>query len=197
VAHPFATAWEALLHDGRLGMGERVVVIGQSNPAGPAAVQIGRWRQSRVVVVADGHQAPRLRALGADRVISRSAPNLPDHVQAGLGGEKATVVVDVAGAPLQPSLRMLGANGRLVLTAAVESQQVEVDLLIDHRIVIAGSRARFDSVELQHILKLVGDGTFVPVIDSIHPFSQVARAGLRLESVDRIGSVLLVPDDLD
>lgn len=196
VAHSFATAWEALFHRGRLGFAERVVVIGASHPAGLAAVQISRWRNCQVVVVADGHQAPRLRALGADRVVSQSAPNLPDHVTAGLGGHRATVVVDVVGAALQPSQRLLDHEGRLVLTAPSEPQLVDTDLLINRRVQILGSGARFDTVDLRHIFKLLSNGIFIPVIDSIHRFSGAAQAFRKAGSADRIGSVLLVPDDL-
>jgi NADPH:quinone reductase-like Zn-dependent oxidoreductase len=196
VAHSFATAWEALFHRGRLGFAERVVVIGASHPAGLAAVQISRWRSCRVVVVADGHQAPRLRALGADRVVSQSAPNLPDHVTAGLGGHRATLVVDVVGAALRPSQQLLDHEGRLVLAAPNELQLVDTDLLINRQVQIIGSGARFDTVDLRHIFKLLSDGVFIPVIDSIHRFSGAAQAIRKAESAEHLGSVLLVPDDL-
>jgi NADPH:quinone reductase-like Zn-dependent oxidoreductase len=195
VMHPFATAWEALFHSGHQGLGERVVVIGGSNPAALAAVQICRWRKSRIVVVADGHRAPRLRALGADLVVSRSAPDLPRHVIAGLGGP-AGLVIQVEGGPIDQSLAMLGPDGRLVVVGATEPQVVHVDLIVERRIHLIGSQAHFDTVDVDHILKLLSDGTFVPVIDSIHTFSQADRAGLRLESSDRVGSVVLVPDAL-
>ena len=196
VARAFGTAWSALFRDGRLAMSERVVVIGAADPIGIAAVQICRWRGSRVVAVADGRHAPRLAALGTTRTISQSAPDLASHVMAGLDGERATVVLNVAGALIPESLRVLGRNGRLIITAGSEPQMLDVRLLVSQQAHVMGSSVDVDAVDVHHILKLLSEGTFIPVIDSIYRLSEAAAAHHRATSEQTFGAVLVVPDHL-
>jgi NADPH:quinone reductase-like Zn-dependent oxidoreductase len=196
VGRAFATAWSALFEDGRLGMDERAVVIGAAHSIGIAAVQICRWRDSTVMAVANGRHAPRLGALGATRTISQSAPDLTGHVIAGLGARSATIVLNVTGELLSESLQMLDRNGRLVLTGGGDPQPLDLDVLVDRQAHVMGSSTRVDKVDMHHILKLLSEGTFLPVIDSIYPLSQAARAHQRAESQQVFGAVGLVPDHL-
>jgi NADPH:quinone reductase-like Zn-dependent oxidoreductase len=59
-----------------------------------------------------------------------------------------------------------------------------------------GSSARVGEADISRILELLSEGTFLPVIDSIFPLSQAARAHQRTESPEVFGAVLLVPDHL-
>ena len=195
VGKTFATAWTALSHHARLDTRERVAVIGGADPTGIAAVQISRWKGSKVIAIADGRHARRLGALGATRVVSQSAADLADRVTAGLDGQAATVVVNVTGKTLPASMQMLDEHGRLVLTRAADPQLLDVQLLVDRRARVIGSANRIDSADMDHILKLLGEGTFVPVIDSIYPLSKVREAHHRAESEQTFGAVL-VPDYL-
>lgn len=196
VGRTFATAWSALIEDGRLGPNERAVVIGAAHPTGIAAVQICRWRDSPVIAVANGRHAPRLGALGATRTISQSAPDLAGHVIAGLGARPANVVLNVTGEKLSESLQMLDRHGRLVLTGGGHPQSLDLHLLVDRHAHVMGSSTRLDEADISHILKLLSEGTFLPVIDSIFPLSRAARAHQRTESPEVFGAVLLVPDHL-
>ncbi len=196
VGRTFATAWVAIFGDGRFGMNERVVVIGADQPTGIAAVQICRWKDSTVIAVANGRHAPRLAALGVTRSISQSAPDLADHVSAGLDAQRATAVINISGSALSDSLRMLDRDGRLVLTGGGDPQPLDIELLVDRQAHVIGASRRVDTTDLNHILKLLGEGTFIPVIDSIFPLSQAARAHQRAEAPQAFGTVLLVPDHL-
>jgi NADPH:quinone reductase-like Zn-dependent oxidoreductase len=192
----FAAAWSALFYHGQLGVQERVVVVGAADPLGIAAVQICRWKECRVIAVADGRHAPRLGALGTTRVVSQSAPDLAGHVIAGLNAEPATIVVNVTGALLPDSLRMLGSNGRLIILNGSDTPPLDLQLLVSQQIRVIGSSAPVDAVDVHHILKLLSEGTFIPVIDSIFVFTQAAQAHRRAESPDTFGAVLLIPDHL-
>ncbi|WP_374204994.1 zinc-binding dehydrogenase [Pseudonocardia sp. WMMC193] len=45
--------------------------------------------------------------------------------------------------------------------------------------------------EIDEVLPLLADGTFRPVVDSVHPLEDVARALGRFQSPDRFGKVVL------
>ncbi len=192
----FSRAWTALFHDARLGTLERVAVIGAADPIGIAAIQICRWKGSSVVTVSNGRHAKRLNAIGATRVVSQSAPNLADHVRAGLGRRGATVVLSVYGRALPSSIEMLDRKGRLVMTGGGDPQLVDVRRLVETQAHVIGSTALIDSVDVHHILKLLSEATFLPVIDSIYPLSQAGEAHRRAKSEVTFGAVLLVPDYL-
>jgi len=194
VGRSFSTAWTALLRDGRLGANERVVVIGAADPVGVAAIQIGRWKGSQVVAVSNGRHAQRLQAVGATRVVSQSAPDLPGHIRTGLGNEGASVVVNVLGAALAVSLEILEAHGRLIFIRGGVPQALDVRRLIELQAQLIGSAAPIDAVDMHHIHKLLSDSTFLPVIDAIYPFSQAGRAHRRAADEANFGAVLLVPD---
>ncbi len=194
VVRSLATAWAALFRHGRLGTEERVVVMGAANPDGIAAVQICRWKGIRVIAVSDGRHARRLGALGATRVVSHSAPDLTGRINTGLGEQGATVVIDVEGTALPASLELLESDGRFVVTEGAEKQLIDVRLMVERRARVIGSAGPIDGVDIAHILKLIGEATFVPVIDSIHPLSKAAEAHHRAASPEAFGAVLLVPD---
>ena len=197
VGRSFGKAWTALLRDGRLGHNERVVVIGAADPIGIAAIQICRWKGSLVVAVSDGRHARRLQAIGAARVVSQLAPDLPEHVKAGLGNRSASVVINVPGANLAASLETLDRHGRLVFVSGGVPQLLDVRGLVEIEAQVVGSAAAPDPADVRHIHKLLSEATFLPVIDSIYLLSQVAEAHRRAESGDRFGAVLLVPDHLN
>lgn len=196
VGRTFSRAWTGLIRDGRLGMNERVVVVGAADPIGIASIQICRWKKSRVIAVSNGRHAKRLQALGATRVISQSAPNLPDHVRVGLGKQDASLVVDVLGTALPASLEMLGVHGRLVVMGGFSPQLLDVRRLVESRAQIMGSIDQTDTSDVHQIHKLLGEAVFFPVIDSIYPLSQAIRAHRRAISEAAFGAVVLVPDYL-
>ena len=196
VGRDFSTAWAALFHDARLGMNERVVVVGAAHPIGIAAVQICHWKGARVIAVSDGRHAQRLTALGANRVISHSAPNLARHVRAGFEGRGATVVINVVDSALPSSVEMLERDGRLVLPGGGDPQLSEVEKLIEPPTSVVGGTTEVDPVDIQHVFKLLGEATLLPVVDSIHPLSEAAAGHRRAEYETTFGAVLLVPDQL-
>jgi NADPH:quinone reductase-like Zn-dependent oxidoreductase len=196
VGRPFSTAWTALFRDGRMGINERVAIVGAADPVGIAAVQICRWKKNPVIAVSNGRHAQRLQAIGATRVVSQSAPNLPDHVKAGLGHRDASLVVNVLGEALAASLEMLDVQGRLVVTTGGVPQMLDTHRLIELQAQIVGSTGGTDATDVSHIHKLLSEATFLPVIDSIYPLSQVGQAHRRAESEDTFGAVLLIPDHL-
>ncbi len=196
VGRAFSRAWTGLIRDGRLAMNERVVVVGAADLVGIAAVQICRWKEGSVIAVSNGRHAKRLQALGATRVISQSAPNLPDHVRVGLGKRNASLVVNVRGMALPDSLEMLDVHGRLVVMGGATPQMLDVRRLVESQAQVIGSVGNTDAADVHHIHKLLGEAVFLPVIDSIYPLSEAVPAYQRAESEEAFGAVVLVPDYL-
>src|SRR5438270_7428028 len=85
--HPGATAYGALLERARLAAGERLAVVGANGAVGMCVVQVGAVAGAEVIaVVRHPDAAPRLRELGARRVVVAEAGEAPGAAEEAAGG---------------------------------------------------------------------------------------------------------------
>lgn len=192
----FTTAWIALLDQGRLGGDERVVIHAASSGVGTAALQIARWRGAQVIAISDAEKAERLRALGAELVIDRRAPDMVAQVLAATGGHGATLVLDLVGrATLQSSVEMLARRGRIVCVGTLSGDLAEINVmdLIMKAATIHGSFGVIRPADFDTILHLFADGTFQPVIDAVLPLAEARAAHERIEARQAFGKIVLAP----
>jgi NADPH:quinone reductase-like Zn-dependent oxidoreductase len=96
----------------------------------------------------------------------------------------------------------LARDGRLVHIATTAGNKVELDLraLMAKRLIITGSTLRSRSVEEKTQLRegvegslwpLVLEGKIRPIVDSVFPIEDVARAHERMQSSVHIGKIVL------
>jgi NADPH:quinone reductase-like Zn-dependent oxidoreductase len=103
------TALQAVRDAGRIGAGDRVLVIGASGGVGSYATQIAAAYGADVTGVASGGKADLVRSLGATRVIDYTRDDLDD-------GTRYDVVLDIAGLrPIRQVRRLLTVTGTLVI----------------------------------------------------------------------------------
>ncbi|MDE3147216.1 MAG: zinc-binding dehydrogenase [Acidobacteriota bacterium] len=142
-AEAFITAYDALVLQGRLSFGQRLLVSGAAGGVGSAAVQVGHLLGAHVTAVTRSlahHQS--LRDLGADEVIDL----------AGVADiEPVDVVLELVGAAhLELAQRRLADFARVVVIGvAGGGSRSEVDLLniMRTRAVLTGSTLRSRSPE--------------------------------------------------
>ena len=133
----FCTAHDALVTQGGLAAGERLLVTGAAGGVGCAAVQIGSALGATVVALTrDGRHAGALRALGADETV----------VAGDLAAtEPVDVVLELVGAATLPAvLRRVRPRGRVVVVGVGSGARVELDLLavMGARLTLTGSTLR-------------------------------------------------------
>ncbi|MFK0211378.1 MULTISPECIES: NADP-dependent oxidoreductase [unclassified Streptomyces] len=160
------TAWQALVDAADVRPGERVLVHAAAGGVGHFAVQIAKARGAYVIGTASAAKHGLLRELGADEVIDyREAPfedvvSEVDVVLDGLGGETA-----------ERSLKVLRSGGRLITLPGPDDVPAAPD----------GVRAVWVLVEPDHlglreIAALVESGALRPVVDTVLPLSEAAKA---------------------
>jgi NADPH:quinone reductase len=137
-AEAFVTAFDALVLQGRLVAGERVLVSGASGGVGTAALQIGRLLGAHVTAVTRHHShRDTLTALGADDVIDLTDV---EHLA------PVDVVLELVGAAhLALAQRRLAPFARVVVIGVSGGGAVaEVDLLnvMNTRATVTGSTMR-------------------------------------------------------
>ena len=110
------TAWQALVDDGALAAGQRLLVVGAGGVVGGYAVQLAKHLGAHVIATASPRSADAVRAAGADEVVDHTTTHLPDAVT-----EPVDVLLNLA--PIDPEefTRLVGLvrdGGVVVSTTA-------------------------------------------------------------------------------
>ncbi|MFE5793711.1 NADP-dependent oxidoreductase [Streptomyces sp. NPDC056503] len=160
------TAWQALVDAARVRPGERVLVHAAAGGVGHLAVQIAKARGAYVIGTASAAKHELLRELGADEVLDYREVRFEDAVS------DVDVVLDaLGGETAERSLKVLRAGGRLVTLPGPDDVPAAPE----------GVRASWVLVEPDHlglreIAALVERGALRPVVDTVLPLSEAAKA---------------------
>lgn len=104
-----ATAWQALMHDGGLKAGERILIHGAAGGVGLFAVQFAKWKGAHVIGTASLANVDFVRFLGADTVIDYTSTSFEQAVQ-----DMDLVLDTVGGDTLERSWSVVKSGGTLV-----------------------------------------------------------------------------------
>ena len=192
----FATAFDALVVQAQMGVGDRLLVTGAAGGVGSAAVQLGAAAGVRVVA---GVRDPALRAgvvaLGAAQAVA------PDAVS---GAGPYDVVLELVGAPSLPAaLGALATGGRVVVigTAGGATLQLDLGLLMGRRARLWAStlraRGAADKAQLmaaleRRVLPMLAAGAVRVPVCATFGFADVRAAYERYAAPGKLGKVVLV-----
>jgi len=188
-AIPFGglTALEFLRDKGRLQAGERILIVGASGAVGSAAVQLAAHFGAHVTGVCSGENAGLVRSLGAERVIDYRREDFAR------GRERFDMILDTtASAPWTRVRHMLTPKGRLVIVSSSARDMLRA--AVNRRVI--GGVSSGSHKGLRHLVRLVEDGAFFPLVDRIYPFEHIVRAHAHVDSGRKKGAVVLsiIPD---
>lgn len=192
------TAWDAMVEQGGLTSGERLLVHAVGSGVGTAAVQLARAMGASVVGTSRTEsKLTRAAALGLDRGVLAPSPTFAGEV-----GE-VDVVLDLVGGPyVAESLRCLAPLGRHVLVGLTGGRTAELDLglLLRKRLRLFGTVLRARPLEekivamqrfARHVLPLVARGVVRPVVEQVLPLAVAADAHRLVEADQTFGKVVL------
>lgn len=191
---PFATAWEAMIRNGKLVSGETVLVNAAGSGVGTAGLQIAKLAGCRIIATAGSEEKlTKARELGADVTINYHEQNMVEAIldtTQGLGVDLALEMV--GGEILINTLKSMASGGRIVSVGAHAGEKVEIDFieLFRKHIAIFGCGRSTRAVG-EHVLDLVAAKKLHPVIDRVLPLSEAAQAHRLLEERACFGRVLL------
>jgi NADPH:quinone reductase-like Zn-dependent oxidoreductase len=194
----FGTAWHMLVDRAELKSGETLLVLAAGSGVGMAAVQMGKYLGAHVIATAStDEKLARAKNLGADETINYAEQQRFARVVRKLtDGRGADVVLEHVGTNTwKDSVTALAIGGRLVTCGSTTGRWGETDLwsLFAKQASLLGS---FSSTQdnFRTVLRLVGEGKFKPVIDSLLPLSEAAEAHRRLEARQVFGKIILQPE---
>jgi zinc-binding alcohol dehydrogenase/oxidoreductase len=186
------TAWRAVVTHAEARRGRTVLVAGAGGGVATFAIQIAAARGARVVVTSSSEaKIERARKLGAAAGVLYSEGDWAERVA------PVDAVVDSVGAPVwQGALTALAPGGRLVNfgDTARDVATVPLSTLYFKYLRIQGTTMGSPR-EFDALVTHVGEADWRPVIDSVFPLAEAARAHARLEAPDRFGKVVLAIDE--
>jgi NADPH:quinone reductase-like Zn-dependent oxidoreductase len=168
----YSTAENMLVRTG-VSAGETVLVTGASGGVGSAAVQLAVARGATVVAIAAESKRSDVLALGADRIIERSA-DLTDA----LGPRTVDVVIDVVGGGAWPSLlAALRPGGRYAVAGAIAGPEVQLDLrtLYLNDITMFGCTVLSDGI-FAGLVQRIERGAVQPLVAAVFPLEGIVLA---------------------
>jgi NADPH:quinone reductase-like Zn-dependent oxidoreductase len=187
------TAYRALFSRGGVRAGETVLVLGAGSGVSTFAVSLAAQAGARVLVTSSSaEKIDRARALGAERGFDYTAGDWPAEITAYADGIGVDVVVDSVGLTWPDSLRCLRPGGRLVVFGATAG----ADVALQARAVYFGQYSILGTTmgsprDFEGLLRMVADGSWVPVVDSVRPLADAAAAHARIEAGAHFGKLVL------
>ena len=186
----YSTA-ENLLHRVSVGA-ERVLVTGASGGVGSAAIQLAKRRGAYVYAAASATKADTVRAIGADKVVDRTA-----DLVAAVGPDSIDVVIDlVAGTSWPRLLDVLRRGGRYATAGAIAGPLVELDVrtLYLKDLTLFGCTFQEDEV-FENLISYIERGEIRPLVAKTFPLSEICRAQEEFLAKAFTGKLVLVPPE--
>ncbi len=182
------TAWRALMTQGQLGAGGRVLITGASGGVASMAIMMAHAVGAEVLVTTSSPaKLESALAIGAASGIVRD-----DGWEKSLNDvDPFDVVLDSSGSSWPVLIDNLSPGGTLVSigrTVRNISEVVVRDLFVGQRKIIGSSMG--SPREFAALLQHVGDAQWKPAIDSVIEMSQPTGAFTRLDEPDRNGKVV-------
>ena len=176
------TAWQALFDAGGLKAGQRVLIHAAAGGVGTFAVQLAKWKGAHVVGTASERNHAFLGELGVDEVIDYTKTNFEEVVR------DVDVVLDtMAGQTRDRSWKVLKKDGILVSILGQPSPEDAAQ----HGVRAAGVFVQPNQAELGEITKLVDSGKLRPIIETVLPLAQAARAHEMNQTLHTRGKIVL------
>jgi NADPH:quinone reductase-like Zn-dependent oxidoreductase len=193
-AFPLAalTAYRALFPVGRIEPRETVLVIGAGSGVSTLAVQLAAQVGARVLVTSSSlEKIGRARELGAADGVLYTEGDWAGAVRE-LAGGGVDLVLDSVGTTWGDSLRCLRRGGRLVVFGGTGGPQVELDVRFVYLNWLSVLGTTMGSArDFAALLRMVEQGSWTPVVDSVLPLAEAADAHERLRSGAHFGKLVL------
>ncbi|WP_030769178.1 NADP-dependent oxidoreductase [Streptomyces sp. NRRL F-2664] len=160
------TAWQALVDTAGVTAGQRVLVHAAAGGVGHLAVQIAKARGAYVIGTASAAKHDVLRGLGADELVDYRSVDFAEAVA------DVDVVLDALGGDTaERSLKVLRPGGHLISLPGPDSVPADA----------AGVNAAWVLVDpdlkgLEAVADLADRGLLKPLVETVLPLSQAARA---------------------
>jgi putative PIG3 family NAD(P)H quinone oxidoreductase len=200
----FFTVWTNVFDRANLKSGETFLVHGGSSGIGTTAIQLAKARGATVYATAGSKEkCVACEKLGADLAVNYNEQDFVEVLKSATDGRGIDVILDMVGGDyVARNAELAALHGRIVIIATLRGKSSEISLIpiLMKCLVVTGSvlRPRTDEEKaaiaaslLEHAWPLIEAGTVKPVIHSVFPLEDVAKAHELMESSKHIGKIVL------
>ena len=193
------TSWHMLVGRAKIQPRQTVLVMGGASGIGMAAIQIAKIFNCTVIATAGNKEKmEKCYSLGADFVVNHRSDDWDRKIREVTKRAGIDVVVEHIGKTHFPSeVRLLRKGGTLVSTGATTGYDSTIDLryLFFKGINILGS-TQGTKAELEEVVYWTSKGKISPLIDTVLPFSHVAKGLEMMKNGSHFGKILLAPQKI-
>ena len=193
----YSTA-ENILTRAQCTASDTVLVTGASGGVGSAVVQLAKRRGATVIALCGESKMAQVQALGADRVLERSA-NIVEELGAGdtpnRQGEQVSLVIDLVGGSTWPRLLdVLEPRGRYATSGAIAGPLVELDLrtLYLKDLTLFGCTA-LDEQVFDNLVCYLSRHEIKPIVATTYPLADIGQAQEDFLQKKHVGKLVLIP----
>lgn len=203
IPEAFLTAYDAVIVQLGMQAGQRLLIHAAGSGVGTAAVQLAKQAGLRTVGTSRSlSKLEKAAELGLDSSVLVSGEDWPDRVLEKFPDGVDAVLDLVGGSYLAGNMKVLVSRGRIIqvgLTGGRESQ-IQLGALMHKRLQLIGTVLRSRPIEEkialaeqfgERILPSFDDGSLIPVVHSVIPFSEIRRAHDLMESNNTFGKIVL------
>jgi putative PIG3 family NAD(P)H quinone oxidoreductase len=200
----FITAYDAMIVQGKLAMGETVLIHAAGSGVGTAAIQLARQSGARSIGTARGAgKLERARELGLDHGIAVTGASFADEVTRLTDGRGAHVVLELVGGDyVREDLGCVASEGRIILVGLMAGAAATLDLaaVLRKRVLLRGTALRsrqleqkLDAVQgfVRHVVPLLANGALRPIVDRVLSLADAAAAHDYVQQNQNFGKVIL------
>ena len=191
-----STAMHMMTHRAQVRPGDWVLAMGASSGVGSAAIQIGKQLGARVISSASNEAKAMLaQNLGAEFVVDLASADWPAEIRKITGKHGVDLVVEhIGGEVLENVFHCLARNGTVVTCGATAGRDIKLNLwpIFVKQQRLIGSYGR-NCADMSRTLEWAVAGKLKPVIDSVYPLADAAKAFAALRERRVLGKVLVVP----
>ena len=176
------TAWQSLVDEAKLDVGQTVLIHGGSGGVGSFAIQIAKARGAKVIATASTAHQDLLKQLGVDQAIDYTATKFEDVVK------DVDVVLNCVRADALGRSYGVVKRGGIIVSITDEPDQTEC---AKHG--IRGSRlgAHPDAKVLEELTKLIEAGKMKPIVSQTLPLGDASEAHQQIETHHTLGKIVL------
>jgi putative PIG3 family NAD(P)H quinone oxidoreductase len=200
----FFTVWTNVFDRGALKPGESFLVHGGSSGIGTTAIQLAKAHGATVFTTAGSKEkCAACEELGADLAVNYREQDFVEVIREATGGRGIDVTLDMVGGDYVPrNVELAALNGRIVIIASLRGRQADLNIgpIMMKCLVLTGSvlRPRSDAEKAaiaaslyEYTWPLIEAGKVKPVIHSVFPLAEAAKAHALMESSEHIGKIVL------
>jgi NADPH:quinone reductase-like Zn-dependent oxidoreductase len=190
----FLTAWHSLVTIGKVSKEDVVLIPSAGSGLGIACIEVATYLGARIVATVGARsKAERLKSFGVTAIVGRSPESISNQLLSKVKKSSIDVIIDhIGGSNWKWYPSLLKARSRIISVGSTAGSMINMDLSNYYLKESSVLGSYVGSVrEFRQVLRMFERKKFTPVIDSIHPLSQIREAEKKLEERTAFGKIVL------